>query len=248
MRTHVLLATSAAMAIAAACVAQTPPASPASAPATVKEPKLVSSKPIYLSVVFGENTDKKMLIVIDESKGDGTGYDSAYVDENMDGDLTKRPAGKFPQYQVEDKKRTDPRIHFTGPLPGKTDAKASYELNLYSLGMASSKTAAQKASYFFWSVTDADKADFFFINGKFHMYSSAADALAGQPIVLASKCKWAVTSRQNGQNAALGVTLKDINGCSLRTARNASGVLAPVVTVTAGEGKELLKDKTLEYG
>jgi len=250
MRTVALLMT---MAMCCAAYAADGPAKDASpSPQAVKEPKLVSSKPLYLAVVFGEDTARKMLIVIDESQGDGKGYDSAIVDENMDGDLTNHAAVKFPRVEVANsassKKILDPRVSFKGPLPGKKDANATYELKLYSLAAATSQTPARKSNYFFWSVTDSEKTNFFFINGQHHTYPTAAEALAGQPIVLAGKGKWSVQASQKGTDVAIAVALKDTNGCTLRVARTATGEVAPAITVVDSAGKELLKKKTLEYG
>ncbi len=60
-----------------------------------KEPQYGSEHPFYFCVVFGEKGNNSMLGVVDESGGTGAGYDVAYVDENMNGDLTDEAAKKF---------------------------------------------------------------------------------------------------------------------------------------------------------
>jgi len=69
--------------LAVTCSAQAPATQPA-----VKLPTLASSKPLFFKMVFGPKATYGTLVVIDESKGPGKGYDIAYVDQNRDGDLT----------------------------------------------------------------------------------------------------------------------------------------------------------------
>jgi hypothetical protein len=50
----------------------------------VTQPICSSAKPVYYAAVYGDADDNIFTIIIDESKGTGTGYDIAYVDSNND--------------------------------------------------------------------------------------------------------------------------------------------------------------------
>ncbi|MCY2953788.1 MAG: hypothetical protein NTU53_17700 [Planctomycetota bacterium] len=212
------------------------------------EPKYASNHPLYINVVFGEKPSKGMLIVLDESKGDGAGYDVAYVDDNMDGDLTHHKPISFPVRPLPDGAKPYPTVAFTAPRPYKDTTLSQYSLDLYSLAGSNSKTPVTKDLYFFWRMTDADKWNYFFINGKFHVYPTATDAMRGEPIKIAGKCDWSVTAKQDGENAVVSVGLKDANGCTLRTASSPAGDVAPTLTLLDKAGKEIVKDKKLEFG
>jgi len=98
----------------------------------LKEPRYGSGHPLYFCVVFGKEGKNPMLGVVDESAGTDAGYDVAYVDENMNGDLTDDSARKFAR--VESGSRAgelSPRFEFEGPFEGEESAK--YKLNIYSL-------------------------------------------------------------------------------------------------------------------
>ena len=83
-------------------------------PQIPKERSYGSAKPLYFRAVFGNERKSSMLGVIDESKGTGTGYDTAYVDENMNGDLTDEQPKNF-----EENRKTKEyvvKFDFKGPL------------------------------------------------------------------------------------------------------------------------------------
>lgn len=46
------------------------------------EPEYLSDRPIYYTALFGDGIDRTFTMVIDESRGKGTGYDTVYVDRN----------------------------------------------------------------------------------------------------------------------------------------------------------------------
>ncbi len=98
----------------------------------LKEPRYGSKRPLYFCVIFGKEGKKPMLGVIDESGGTDAGYDIAYVDENMNGDLTDDSARKFAK--VESGSRAgelSPRFEFDGPF--ESEGRAKYTRNIYSL-------------------------------------------------------------------------------------------------------------------
>jgi len=218
------------------------PAETAIQPSPVAEPpkdrEYSSGKPLYFRVVFGEAGTDSTLGVVDESGGAGTGYDVAYVDENRNGDLTDDGAKKFPTYDRGSRAgRVDPRFTFTGPFKDKTGTQ--YSLNLYTLGRGTPVSAGDHS--FFWTL-DTDGWNYFFINGKARLSSSAADALAGPPVRLAGPCKWQIESKRQSGKAVVSAGLKDENGCTLRSVRQARGRPSPKLTLVKGGKVELEED------
>ncbi|UCF16758.1 MAG: hypothetical protein JSW59_04695, partial [Phycisphaerales bacterium] len=83
--------------------------------------------------------------------------------------------------------------------------------------------------------------NYFFINGKMRLSSSAADALTGPPVRLAGQCKWHINAaRKNGQ-AVVSAGLKDENGCTLRIVRHSGGTISPRLSLIT-EGKVALEE------
>lgn len=202
------------------------------------ERELSSTKPLYFRVVFGEGGTDSTLGVVDESGGDGKGYDVAYVDENRNGDLTDDGAKKFPTYDRGSRAgQVDPTFTFSGPLKDKAGGK--YSLNLYTLGRRASATTGDQ--YFFWTL-DTDGWNYFFINGKARLSSSAADALAGPPIRLAGPCKWQIESKSKSGKAMVSAGLKDENGCTLRSVRKARERPSPRLILVKNGKVELEED------
>jgi len=122
-------------------------------------------------VVFGQGGTDSTLGVLDESAGTGTGYNLAYVDENRNGDLTDDAAKMFPKYDRGSRAgQTNPTFTFSGPFKNKASAK--YTLNIYELARNTQTTPGEQ--YFFWTL-DSDEWNYFFINGKMELYSTAAE-------------------------------------------------------------------------
>jgi len=202
----------------------------------LKEPRYGSEHPLYFRVVFGKEGKNPMLGVVDESGGTDAGYDVAYVDENMNGDLTDDSARKFAQ--VESGSRAgelSPRFEFKGPFEG--DESATYKLDIYSLTPRYSKSIQGNGYYFFWYLGVKDWS-YVFINGKMELFSSAADALKGTPVHLGGQCKWEISSRIQDGKSLVSAGLKDINGCTLRIIRQAGKTVSPTLT--------LIKDGKIE--
>ena len=231
-------------AVAASVKAEQPP--------SPKEPRYVSQSPLYLNVVFGEDAGKGMLVVLDETKGDGTGYNVAYVDESLDGDLTNDKPKTFEPQQRQGAKGMEAAFSFDGPCPYRKNDKITYRLDLYSLSGKNSKDGeireAGARHYFFWWMTDKEKWDYFFINGVFRVYASSAEAMAGEPIRLGGKCKWSIEAKQKDKDVALSMGLKDANDCTLRSVSGAGGEKAPTFSVVDKAGKDIVKDKKMAFG
>jgi len=209
-----------------------------------KERSYGSEHPLYFRVEFGEKGKISMLGVVDESKGTGAGYDVAYVDENMNGDLTDDAAKPFPRSEYGRREgELEPRFEFEGPFG--EEGSARYKLNIYSLGRKRRESVQENDYYFFWYL-DAEEWHYFFINGKMQLFSSAADALKGKPVRLGGDCRWEITSRTRGSEAVVSAGLKDDNGCTLRLVTGRKQRLSPMLTLS--KDGTVKKQEKMEFG
>jgi len=203
-----------------------------------------SERPLYFCVVFGKEGKNPMLGVVDESGGTDAGYDVAYVDENMNGDLTDDSARKFPRRESGSRAgELEPRFDFRGPFEGEGSAR--YSLNIYSLTPRFSESIKGNEYYFFWYL-DVKEWSYFFISGKMKLFSSAADALKGTPVLLGGQCKWEISSRIRDGKSLVSAGLKDINGCTLRIVSQEGKTVSPTLTLIK-DGKVETEDK-MQFG
>jgi len=203
-----------------------------------------SERPLYFRVVFGKEGKNPMLGVVDESGGTGAGYDVAYVDENMNGDLTDDAAREFPRRERGSRAgELEPRFEFKGPFERELSAK--YTLNIYSLAQKTRRSTQGNDYYFFWYL-NIKEWNYFFINGKMKLFSSAADALKGTPVHLGGECKWEISSRIRNSKSLVSAGLKDRNGCTLRVVRRASETVSPTL-ILIQDGKVKTEQK-MEFG
>ena len=216
-----------------------------SEPQAPKERSYGSERPLYFHVVFGKEGRTSMLGVVDESKGTGTGYNMAYVDENMNNNLTDEQPKKFPSARRRNDETSgcEPRFEFEGPLEGEERVK--YTLNIYSL--ASKRRGARQGNdfHFFWYL-NTKEWNYFFINGKMKLYPSAADALKGTPVRLGGECKWEIRSRIQKAKMMVSAGLKDNNGCTLRSVNGPKKGLSPMLTLV--KDGTVIRQKKLEFG
>ena len=209
-----------------------------------KDSRYRSERPLYFRVVFGKEGKNPMLGVVDESGGTGTGYDVAYVDENMNGDLTDEAEKKFSRYKRGSRAgQLEPRFEFIGPFKGKE--KAKYTLYIYSLTRKTFSRLPGNDYYFHWFL-DINQWNYFFINGKMALFSNIADAMKGKPVHLGSECKWEINPRTRDGRAMVSAGLKDGNGCTLRTIRRANERLSPTLTLIQ-DGKVRTEEK-MKFG
>jgi len=210
----------------------------------LKEPRYGSERPLYFCVVFGKEGKNPMLGVVDESGGTNAGYDVAYVDENMNGDLTDDAAKEFPRRESGSRTgELEPRFDFKGPFEGETSAK--YALNIYSLTPRFRESIKGNENYFFWYL-DIKDWGYFFINGKINLFSSAAEALKGTPVLLGGECKWEISSQIKNGKPVVSAGLKDRNGCTLRIVRRAGQTVSPALTLIK-DGKVEAEEK-MKFG
>lgn len=225
---------------------QTPPkedqpvTQPESASQSSQTADLKSEHPIYFRVVLGEEGNDSMLGIFDESGGTGTGYNVAYIDENMNGDLTDEAAKEFPRY--ERRSRTgelDPRVEFRGPF--KNGQTTKYTLYMTSLTRKNLSIVAGNEYNFHWFL-EKNQWNYFFINGKITLFSNTAEALKGKPVHLGGQCKWEINARSRGGKPMISAGLKDGNGCTLRSVRRAGQRSSPTLTLSQN-GKVKAEEK-----
>ncbi len=208
----------------------------------LNSPSAGETKPLYFRVVFGKDGTDSTLGVIEKLGGTGTGYNVAYVDENRNGDLTDDAAKKLATYESGSRAgQTNPRFTFSGPF--KNEAGARYTLDLYSLADKASATPGDH--YFFWTM-DTDEWNYFFINGKIRLSSSAAEALAGPPVRLGGQCKWQIEAGRKSGKAVVSAGLKDENGCTLRLVRLSGKTLSPRLSLVKDGKVEL--EENMKFG
>ena len=211
---------------------------------SLKEPRYGSEHPLYFCVVFGKEGKNPMLGVVDESGGTDAGYDVAYVDENMNGDLTDDAAKQFTRRESGSRAgELEPRFEFKGPFEGEESAR--YALNIYSLSPSFSGNIKGNEYYFFWYL-DVKEWGYFFISGKMNLFSSAADALKGTPVLLGGQCKWEISSRIRDGKSLVSADLKDRNGCTLGIVRQERGTKTPTLTLIK-DGKVETEEK-MKFG
>ena len=209
-----------------------------------KEPRYGSENPLYLCVVFGNEGKKSMLGVIDESGGTGAGYDAAYIDENMNGDLTDEAAKKFSRYERGSRAGDlQPRLEFLGPFKGEERAK--YTLDIYSLTRKTYSSAPGNDYSFHWHL-DINEWNYFFINGKMKLFSNAADAMKSKPVQLGGQCQWKISSGIKNDKPVISAGLKDGNGCTLRILSGAGDRISPTLTLIQ-DGKVRAEEK-MKFG
>ena len=211
---------------------------------SIKEPRYYSEHPLYFRVLFGKEGANPMLGVVDESGGSGAGYDIAYIDENMNGDLTDDTARKFSRRESGSRAgELEPKFEFKGPFEGQESAK--YAINIYSLTPGFS-TFVKENEYYFFSYLDTGDWHYFFINGKIKLFPSVDEALKGTPVLLGGECKWEISSRIQDGKSLISAGLKDRNGCTLRIVRQAGQTVSPTLTLIK-DGKVEIKEK-MKFG
>ncbi len=209
-----------------------------------KEPRYGSEHPLYFCVVFGEDGKQSMLGVIDESGGTGNGYDTAYIDENTNGDLTDETAMKFSKYERGSRTgELQPQFEFSGPFKG--EERARYTLYIYSLNSKNYHRGPGDEHSFHWFLNTRGW-NYIFINGKMALFSNAADAMKDKPVRLGGQCQWNISSGIKDGKPVISAGLKDRNGCTLRILTGAGDRKSPSLTLIR-DGKVRAEEK-MKFG
>ena len=194
------------------------------------ERRYCSEHPLYFRVVFGKEGKKSMLGVVDESAGTGAGYDVAYIDENMNGDLTDDIAREYSRHKFGSwAEELEPGFKFDGPFDKK--GGATYILNIYSLARKTHNSITGNIHSLHWSLSNKELL-YFFLNGRIELFYSAEDAMKGKPVYLGSQCQWKISFRirEDGE-PMISAELKDKNGCTLRLVRRLYQDVSPTITL-----------------
>ena len=212
-----------------------------------KEPRCSSKQPLYFRIAFQQKDNAPMLGVIDESGGSGAGYDTVYLDENMDNDLTNDGPKKFRPAQRPSSSggKFEPEFQFNGPLGPK--ARGVYTVTIYTLGNTKTRTASRVQEHFiFWRLA-AMGWNYFFINGKMTLYPTLSEALKGAPLCLGGRCQWDISAQAKGNETVISAGLKDENGGTLRSL-SAQGQKDLKPSLTLLQNGKVITEKKLEFG
>lgn len=187
--------------------------------ADVSEPDYRSKAPLYFRIAFGKEGTPSMLVALDDANDIGPGYDVAYVDENLNGDLTDDSAKRV--YSLVSGGQSESRFSFDKPIQNDR-AKCTLRI----------RPRAYKSGYcqFYWDL-DVRGWSYAFRDGRMRLYASAAEALRSDPVRLASACKWDMGATVRDNKVYVSARLEDANGCMLRTIRNPLGSSRPTFTV-----------------
>lgn len=205
-----------------------------------------SQHPLYFRLAFGELGKSSMLGVVDESGGSGSGYDTVYLDENLNSDCTDEQPKRFPRQKNPRAGTTgwDPQFSVRGP-PGKYGG-VNFTLTMSDLERKRTNGSQNiRASSLMWRM-NLGEWTYLLINGMIKLYPSAAAALEGAPILLGGPCAVEVGAQVAQGRVSVTAAAKDENNCRVRMVYRNNQPLTPLLTLNQG-GRVVKKDK-MEFG
>jgi hypothetical protein len=157
-----------------------------------------------------------MWVVYDESRGTRSGYDKAYVDENMNNDLSDDVPKKVGKALASAKR---PQYIRFGTKLGKY-GNAVCSIGIFSLSRPQfDKSTYQSKHKLHYSVNIAEWPDgntsCFFTNGEATLYPSARAAAAGSPVTIGDY-DFSIHCKSTKKGVFVRGEFKDKNGASLR--------------------------------
>jgi hypothetical protein len=172
-------------------------------------------------MVFGEKGEHSVICALDESQGTGSGYDTVYVDENRNVDLTDEAPKRIRNPEGEPKEFT---------LQGSfREESVNYTLNIFTLANQVDNVRGGDKQYFYWYFWAKDhRYVYMFVGGEMVLFTNVADAYAAKPVRLAGACDWEMETRIKEGNIFLTAVLKDYNGAMLRSAMHNGKDAKPV--------------------
>ena len=93
---------------------------------------------------------------------------------------------------------------------------------------------------------DAGGWNYFFINGKMRLFSSAEEALKSTPVLLGGQCQWQISSQIKNGKPVISAGLKDTNGCTLRILSGAGDRKSPKLSLIQ-DGK-VRAEENMKFG
>lgn len=173
-------------------------------------PTPVSDNALHFRLLVGAEKPLAVAGWLDETKGTGTGYDTAFLD--LDGDGVAETRQDYGMWRARPN------------LPERPDAKitithegAEWLVDLRYSQLAVNDGVAQP--YIRWSVTKGTEFYAWFINGRVKFYTDRAAAAAADAIRMGPPFHFQTGTRVRGRQALVNIGLKDSNGCTLRLAR-----------------------------
>jgi hypothetical protein len=194
-----------------------------------KQPTYVSDTPLYFRLAFGREGKASMLGVLDQTWDLSPGYTVAYVDENMDNDLTNDAPKKFRWRRsgLFGLERTyDPQFTVKGPVGDDRAAAgkvAGYRIVLLGL----EGKISLPADYPLYCLVSVDNWELTWINGRIRFYGTPAEALEGRPVRFGAPLAWDISSVVVEKQVVISSALKDKNGSNLRMVVRPGGLESP---------------------
>jgi len=198
-----------------------------------------SGEPLYFRLEVGVQPGHIVSGWLDESRGTGTGYDTAMLD--LDGDGKYETKQTFGTQLNHTTKKQVPK-----PVVTIRHEDATWVFDLYSLGFRRPDLkSGTYRTYIRWSVT---KGDFYawFINGNVTLTTDRKRADEAPPIRLGPPFSFTASGATKGTDALLRFGVKDGNGCTMRLARMGKVQRRPEIVLSA-DGQEVSK-ATAAYG
>jgi hypothetical protein len=190
----------------------------------------VSEDALHFRVEIGREPGHVVHVVLDESAGIRTGYDTALLDQDGDGTFEGRQTFEEKK-DYRDNTFRDAKISFT-----HDDATWALELISFKYSRPAMKDGTLTTSVR-WSVTRED-FHVWFINGR---TTFAADVERAGTVRMGPPFHFEASAATKGPKALALVGLKDQNGCTLRLARGEGNrQLRPEIRLLAG-GEEKFK-------
>jgi len=202
-----------------------------------------SEHPKQILAKLGPGKDaREMLVILDESKGTGKGYDLAIADTNLNGKLSDEKIVKGKEYRGS---YYEHEFKVVAPF-GNVDRKAEYSLTVLAWVAKVNGVQGAVSVHGYLTLHGGETWSYMFINGPEKKDPKNPDTVLyslGTPVSLDVK------ATAKGKDLAVSAAIKDEAGQTLRFARNSarSGDVAPHLTVKGPSG-ETVFDKDMEYG
>ncbi len=190
----------------------------------------VSDNAVYLRLLVG--IGKPMLVTgyLDETKGTGKGYDAAFLDLDGDGKFeTRQDFGTY-TLPTNGEERPDPKIRIQ-------HEDCDWVLDLRYSRFTPVDGVAQASIR--WTVTRGEEFYAWFINGRVKFHTDPEAAAAAEPIRMGPPFTFKIGTRTEGRQGLVSVGLMDMNGCTLRLARQDGQVVSPTLKLFQ-DGTEVL--------
>ncbi len=208
---------------------------------------LKSENAFRYSVTLGAEKDAKpMLLILDESKGTGKGYDVAIADTNLDGKLSDEKTIDQNNRVTSSASYSFFTFEITAPF-GKVDPKAKYAFSAYVFSNPNQKDATPQPSLMCTlSFAQKDEKWSYMLLGLKGKVDEKKDP--GLKLVrLGTPFKLDLKAEVKEGKLEVAGAFKDAEEQTLRVARRGEKEVVPHLKVTGPDGQAFV-DKDLSYG